>query len=525
MDAYDYVIVGAGSAGCVLANRLSEEPGTRVLVLEAGGRDLHPNIKTPAAFAKQFRTKLDWDFNTEPEPHCAGRSIYIPRGKSLGGSSSMNAMVYMRGRPQDYDAWRDAGCPGWGWDDLLPLFKRGENNSRGPSALRGAGGPLQVSDPRSPRPLTKRFVAAAEKHGPPGNKDFNGDTQEGVGLAQVYQKGGRRWSNADAYLRPAAKRSNLTVTTHAHATRVVLEGGRAVGVAYRDRRGREQTVRAEREVILSAGAIASPQLLMLSGIGPAERLRSTGIDVAVDSPGVGRNLQDHPYVVVVYESVVGESLADAEKPRALLEWALRRSGPLSSNVAEACAFVRSDPDLPEANLQYHFGPAYFVENGFAEYDGHALTLGPVLLSPRSRGWVELASSDPTAQPRILTNSLAEPEDVRALVAGVRIAREIAATEPLAEACGSELLPGPDLQSDQQLEEDARRRVELLYHPVGTCRMGSDDEAVVDPSLRVRGVDGLRVADASVMPTIVAGNTNAATSVIADRGADLILGAS
>jgi choline dehydrogenase len=366
-------------------------------------------------------------------------------------------------------------------------------------------------------------VAAAEALGLPGNKDFNGDTQEGVGLTQVYQWRGRRWSNADAYLRPAMRRPNLTVATHAHAARIELAGGRATGVRYRDRRGRERVAPAEREVVVVAGAIASPQLLMLSGVGPAAHLRGIGIDVAVDAPDVGRNLQDHPYVPVVYESTVGGSLADAERPRALLEYLLRRSGPLTSNVAEACAFVRSDPSLPEADIQFHFGPAYFVENGFADYDGHALTMGPVLISPRSRGRIELASSDPGAKPRIVTNTLAEPADVAALVAGVRIAREIAATEPLREACGRELLPGAELQTDAEIEGDLRRRVELLYHPVGTCRMGSDDGAVVDSELRVRGVEGLRVADASVMPQIVAGNTNAATSVIADRAADLILG--
>jgi choline dehydrogenase-like flavoprotein len=367
-------------------------------------------------------------------------------------------------------------------------------------------------------------VAAAERHGLPANSDFNGDTQEGVGLTQVYQRRGRRWSNADAYLRPAMKRSSLRVETGAHVTGIDVEGGRAVGVRWSDRRGRGQAVRAEREVILAAGAIGSPQLLMLSGIGPPAHLRSHGIDVTVDAPGVGCNLQDHPYVVVVYESRVGESLADAESPRSLARYVLRRTGPLTSNVAEACAFVRSSPQLIEADLQFHFGPAYFVENGFAEYDGHALTFGPVLISPRSRGFVELASPDPHAKPRIVTNSLAEQQDVAALVAGVRLAREIAATEPLAEACGSELFPGAEVKADADLELDARRRVELLYHPVGTCRMGSDDDAVVDPELRVRGVDALRVIDASVMPQIVAGNTNAATSVIADKGADLILGA-
>ena len=522
---YDYVIVGAGSAGCVLANRLSEDPANRVLLLEAGGRDRHPNIKIPAAFAKQFRTKLDWDFNTEPEPHCEHRSIYIPRGKSLGGSSSMNAMVYMRGRPQDYDRWRDDhDCPGWGWNDLLPLFKRAENNSRGPDALHGTGGPLEVTDPRSPRPLSKRFVAACEAHGLPGNKDFNGDAQEGAGLTQVYQRRGRRWSNADAYLRPALKRSNLTVETQAHVTRIELDGGRATGVRWRDERGREHSAEADREVVLSAGALVSPQLLMLSGIGPADQLREHGIEVTVEAPDVGRNLHDHPYVTVVYEATAPESLADAEKPRNLLQYALRRTGPLTSNVAEACLFVRSRDDLAEADLQFHFGPAYFVENGFAEYDGHAFTLGPVLISTQSRGHVELASADPLAKPRVLTNSLAERSDVDALVAGVKLAREIAATAPLADVCGKELFPGAEVQTDEQLELDARRRVELLYHPVGTCRMGGDSASVVDPELRVRGVERLRVADASVMPQIVAGNTNAATSVIADRAADLILGA-
>jgi choline dehydrogenase len=519
----DYVVVGAGSAGCVLAARLSEDPSVRVLLLEAGGKDRHPNVKIPAAFAKQFRTKLDWDFNTDPEPNCDGRSLYMPRGKCLGGSSSMNAMLYVRGRPLDYDLWEAQGAAGWGWEDVRPYFLRAEDNERGASEHHSVGGPLHVADERSPRPLTARFLQAAETAGIPRIQDYNGPEQDGAALVQVTQRNGRRWSAADAYLRPAMGRSNLEVVTGAHALGVRLEGARATGVRYRERRGRERLATAEREVILAAGAIGSPQLLMLSGIGPADELRDVGVDVRVDLPGVGRNLHDHPYVTCVWDLPQGGSLADAEKPKALLEWLLRRTGPLTSTVAEAFAFVRSRPGLPAPDLQFHFAPAYFVENGFADYDGHAMTMGPVLISPRSRGAVTLRSADPGEQPRIVTNSLAEPEDVAALVAGVRLAREIARAEPLGSCVGRELFPGEEVVSDADLEADVRRRVELLYHPVGTCRAGSGEEAVVDPELRVRGVEGLRVADASVMPVVPGGNTNAPTIMVAERAADLISG--
>jgi len=520
----DYVIVGAGSAGCVLAARLSEDPSARVTLLEAGGRDRHPNIKIPAAFAKQFRTKLDWDLDTEPEPHCDGRSLFVPRGKCLGGSSSMNAMLYVRGRPLDYDLWESRGCEGWGWSDVRPYFLRAEDNERGPSEHHAVGGPLRVEDERSPRPLTGRFLAAAQAAGIPRIDDYNGPEQDGASLAQVTQRRGRRWSAADAYLRSATGRPNLKVVTGAHVTGLELDGDRATGVRYRAGRGGERVASAGREVILAAGSIGSPQLLMLSGIGPAEHLGELGIPVALDLPGVGENLQDHPYVVCVWDVPGGGSLADAEKPRALAEWLLRRTGPLSSSVGEAFAFVRSRPGLPAADLQYHFAPAYFVDNGFEEYDGHAITLGPVLVSPRSRGTVRLRSADPDAKPRILTNSLAEPDDLAALVAGVRLAREIVAAEPLASVVGREIYPGAGVVSDEEIEDDVRRRVDLLYHPTGTCRMGSDDGAVVDPELRVRGIDGLRVVDASIMPLIPGGNTNAPTIMVAERAADLIRGA-
>ena len=521
---HDYVIVGAGSAGCVLANRLSEDPAVKVLLIEAGGRDRHPDIKIPVSFSKQFRSKRDWDFSTEPEPHCAGRSLYMPRGKGLGGSSSMNAMLYVRGHPLDYEGWAANGAPGWGWEDIRPYFLRAEDNERGASEHHAVGGPLRVEDERSPRPLSRRFLAACEEAGIPRIEDYNGPEQDGASMAQVTQRGGRRWSTADGYLRPALKRRNLDLITGAQVLGVEQEGRRATGVRYRGRRGGEKVARAQGEVILAAGALASPHLLMLSGIGPAEQLREHGIAVAVDLPGVGENLQDHPAMSYAWEVPGGGSLADAEKPKALFEFLLRRTGPLTSTVAEAFAFVRSRTGLAQPDLQFHFGPGYFVNHGFDEYDGHAVTLGPVLVAPRSRGWLRLRSADPTDEPRILTNSLAAPEDAAAMVAGARLARQIASSEALASVVGKEVLPGADVAGDEDLEEDIRRRVELLYHPVGTCRMGSGEDAVVDPELRVRGVEGLRVVDASIMPTITSGNTNAPTIAIAEKGADLIKGA-
>jgi choline dehydrogenase-like flavoprotein len=521
---YDYVIVGAGSAGCTLAARLSEDPSARVLLLEAGGRDSSLKIKIPAAFPQQFHTKLDWDFATEPEPHVDGRSLFIPRGKALGGSSSMNAMLYVRGRPLDYDSWAAQGAPGWGYADVLPYFIRAEDNVRGASQYHGVGGPLRVSEQRSPRPMSRRLIAASEAAGIPRIADYNGPEQDGVSMFQVTQKNGRRFSAADAYLRPALGRPNLEVRTGVGVLGVELAGTHAVGVRLRKGRRGEELVRAEREVLLSAGAIGSPQLLLLSGIGAGDELRTAGVEPRHELPGVGRNLQDHPFVTIIWEVSDRETLYGADRPKALAEWLLRKSGKLSSTVAEVVAFTRTRGGLPAADVQFHMGAAYFEDHGAEEYDGDCMVIAPVLVSPRARGQVWLGSSDPTAKPRIITNTLSEPEDVDSMIAGMQLAREIAACSPVKETVLKELKPGPGVVDRDELEADLRRRLMLIYHPVGTARMSdTHEQAVVDAQLRVHGIDGLRVVDASIMPTITGGNTNAPTIMVAERAADLIRG--
>ncbi len=519
------MIIGAGSAGCVLANRLSADPTVRVLLIEAGGRDRSPNVKIPAAFANQFHTKLDWEYETEPEPHVDGRPLYIPRGKMLGGSSSMNAMLYVRGRPLDYELWESQGATGWGYANVLPYFKRSEDNVRGASDFHGAGGPLLVQEQRSPRQeIDRRLLSASEQAGIPRIADYNGPEQDGASMFQVTQRNGRRWSTADAFLRPAQKRPNLDVRTKAAVTGIELEGTRAVGVRLGSGRGREELVRAEREVLLCAGAIGSPQLLLLSGIGPAQELRDVGVEARHDLPGVGRNLQDHPFVTIIWEVSEQNTLYGADKPKPFAEWLLRRSGPLSSTVAEVVAFVRTRGGLPAADIQFHMGAAYFDDHGAEEYDGHCMVIAPVLVSPKARGQVWLRSADPTAKPRILTNTLSEPDDVASLVAGMELAREIASQPALKEVVVKELKPGSEAVDRSELEADLRRRLMLIYHPVGTCRMSdTSPDAVVDAQLRVHGLQGLRVIDASVMPVIPGGNTNAPTIMIAERAADLIRG--
>jgi choline dehydrogenase len=517
MAAYDYVIVGAGSAGCVLAARLTEDPDVSVLLLEAGPPDVKENIHVPAAFGSLFKTDVDWDYATAPEDGCNGRMMYLPRGKTLGGSSSINAMVYIRGAREDYDAWRDAGNPGWGYDDLLPLFKRSEDNERGESAFHGVGGPLSVCDSRSRNPMSEAWVEAATETGLTTNDDFNGERQDGVGLYQVTQKDGMRWSTAAAFLRPALERGNLTIETGLQVHRLLIERGRALGVAG-ERGGAPFEALAEREVILSAGAYNSPQLLMLSGVGPAEHLAMREIEVLVDLPGVGQNLQDHINSGVIYTTDEPVSLLIGMEPERQLEFATEGRGPLTSNVAEAGGFMRSRDSLGAPDLQFHAAPVMFVDEGLGDPVAHGISFGACLLTPKSRGSVTLRSNDPTAKPWIRHAFLSDPGDVDVMMAGLEMTMDIARAPALSRYC-KEPFVAPSSGEREVLREHLARRSQTLYHPVGTCAMGS----VVDSELRVQGVEALRVVDASVMPAVPRGNTNAPTIVVAEKAADLIRG--
>jgi choline dehydrogenase len=523
MTSWDYVIVGAGSAGCVLAGRLSEDPDVTVLLLEAGDRDTAKEIAVPAAFSKLFQGSNDWNYRTEPEPGADDRQLYWPRGKVLGGSSSINAMIYIRGHRADFDGWRDAGCEGWGYDDVLPYFLRSEDNARGADPWHGSGGPLRVADQRSPSPLSEDYLAAAEAAGLTRNRDFNGPVQEGVGLYQVTQRGGRRESTATAFLRPAMGRPNLEVRTLTQATRVVVEGGRAVGVEAQ-LGGSRQVFRANREVLLAGGAINSPQLLLLSGIGPADELRALGIDVVADAPNVGNNLQDHISVGSGFRTTGAVSYFDADKRiSAIGAWLLRRRGPFSSPVAEAGGFVRTDAALSAPDLQLLFGPALFVQHGLEVAPGHGFSLGAYLLQPRSTGRITLRSADPLAPAVITASYFRNEDDLRVLTEGLRLSIDIARQAPLARHVASRYLPGPevDLDDDAAARSYVRAHAETMYHPTSTAAMGPRDTDVLDPSLRVRGVDGLRVVDASAFPAVTRGNTNAPAIMLAEKAADLL----
>jgi choline dehydrogenase len=519
-SAFDFVVVGSGSAGCVLAARLSEDADARVLLLEAGGPDNAREIRIPAGFPKLFKSAIDWALETEPQAHMGGRRCYWPRGKVLGGCSSINAMIYIRGHRADYDGWRDLGNPGWGYADVLPYFKKSEDNSRGGDEFHGVGGPLAVCDPIEPNPLSRAFVDAAAAFGLARNPDFNGASQLGCGFYQVTQRNGARVSAADAFLKLALGRRNLSVATGARATRVLFDGTHAVGVEF-VREGQIQAARAEREVILAAGAIHSPQLLLLSGIGPAEHLRSLGLPVIADVPGVGANLHDHLFLPVAFECIRPVSLDRAETLGNFLRWKFLRSGPFTSNIAEAGGFLRRDSRRAAPDLQFHFGPAYYLDHGFTRPEGRGFTLGPTLIRPESRGSLRLRSADPADSPLLDPNYLAAEGDVRLLVDGIRICREIAAQSAFDPYRGEETHPGTTCVTESDLATYVRRVGETVYHPVGTCRMGSDSLAVVDAELRVRGVERLRVADASVMPTIIGGNTNAPVIMIAEKAAYLI----
>jgi choline dehydrogenase len=523
MAEFDYIIAGGGTAGCVLAARLSEDPTASVLLLEAGTNDRSVMVRAPAAFSRLFKTRRDWDLATDPQERLDGRRIYWPGGRMLGGCSSINAMMVVRGHPKDYDRWARTGCDGWSFDDVLPYFRRSEDSARGPSEWRGSGGPLPVGELRDPTPATAAFLEAAARLGIPRCSDLNGPAPDGVEQTQVNQRNGSRVSVVDAYLRPAMHRPNLEVRRDTRVTRVILHQGRASGVEYRGKRGVGR-VRARREVILAAGAVFSPQLLMLSGIGPGPALRNHGIPVAVDRPAVGGNLQDHLVCGVVMEAVGTPSLARAERLPALLRWFLSKRGPVTSNVAEACGFVRTRAELELPDLELIWAPVAFVDHGLTRVAGEYLSAGGILLQPRSRGRIRLGSSDPMVAPKIDPNYLSDGdgEDLRVLVESIKLVRRIFSTEPLASYVGRPFMPEEGVNSDEEIAAFVRERAETIYHPVGTCSMGDGPDDVLTPSLEVRGVDGLRVVDASVMPHTIRGHPHWPVIMIAEKAADLIL---
>jgi choline dehydrogenase len=521
---YDYIVVGAGSAGGVLAARLSEDPSTSVLLLEAGPPDEVPEIAMPAAAPTLWSGPLTWDNATVRQPGAAGRVIPWPSGRVLGGSSSINGMIYVRGNRADYDGWRDAyGCTGWGYADLLPYFLLAEDQQRGESPYHGSGGPLRVEDQRYEHPLSRAWLEAAVAAGLPGNEDFNGARQDGVGHYQMTQRAGRRWSVADAYLRPAMARHNLTVETAAHVAQVVLEGGRATGVRYL-RAGAAREARATREVVVACGAVKTPQLLMLSGIGPADQLRRHRIPVVVDAPAVGAGLQDHPMVLPGWRTPGTRNLWEELTPENLERWRRERRGPMASFGAEVGGFARSRADRPAPDIQFGAvpGPPPLPELGPPSERAVGTLVGAVRV--RSRGRVLLASADPAARPLVDPAYFADEADLDVLVAGVRMAREIAASEPLAGITAVEIAPGAAVDDDERIRDWVRATAGTMFHPTGSCAMGGAAEAVCDPELRVRGVEDLRVVDASVMPVAPRGNTNAPTIAVAERAADLIRGA-
>jgi choline dehydrogenase len=520
---YDFIIVGAGAAGCVLADRLSADPRYRVLLLEAGLPDDKREIHIPAAFSKLFKTEYDWNYSAVPQAGLQGRESYWAKGRTLGGSTSINAMMYLRGVPADYDGWEALGNPGWGWQDVLPYFRRSERNSRGGDEFHGDRGSLYVEDLRDRNPLSHAFIQAAQAIGFSHNPDFNGSQLDGVGWVQVTQHRGRRWSTADAFLRPAMRRSNLQVLTGAQCTRVLINNRRAVGVEYL-RAGTQYTVSATREIILAGGAISSTQLLLLSGIGAAAQLRELEIEVVVDLPGVGQNLRDHVATAVVMGSKQPVSLLNANSPLELIKYLLFKRGMLTSSVLEAAAFLRTQPDLVAPDLELQFAPVMFYNYGLTPPTEHGMTIGPTLIAPHSVGSLRLRSPNPLDYPIIDPQYLSDPDghDLRVMMTGVRKAQEIFAASPMAPYQGNSILPDHLLESDRDLEDYVRSASDGWWHPVGMCRMGTDPLAVVDPTLRVHGVAGLRVADASVMPTVPRCHTMAPTIMIGEKAADLIL---
>ncbi|SDY43758.1 choline dehydrogenase [Jannaschia faecimaris] len=525
----DYVVVGGGSAGCVLANRLSADPGNKVILLEAGSRDWNPWIHVPVGYFKTMHNpSVDWCYRTEPDPGLNGRAIDWPRGKVLGGSSSLNGLLYVRGQAEDYDRWRQMGNTGWGWDDVLPLFKRSERQERGADEFHGSDGDLWVSNMRLQRPICDAWVAAAQAAGYPFNPDYNGASQEGASYFQLTTKNGRRCSSAVAFLNPARSRDNLTIITNAPATRLILEGKRCNGVVYRDKSGAERIVKANREVIVSGGSINSPQLLMLSGIGEAAQLQEHGIEVKVDLPGVGKNLQDHLQARLVFkcnEPTLNDEVRSLfNQAKIALKYAMFRSGPMTMAASLATGFFRTGDHVETPDIQFHVQPWSADSPGEGVHPFSAFTMSVCQLRPESRGEIRLASREPSVYPKIIPNYLSEEIDCRTLVEGVNIARRIGKHAPLNDKISEEFRPTSDLSIDdyEGTLDWARSNSVSIYHPTGTCKMGQGPAAVVDERLRVHGVTGLRVADCSIMPEIVSGNTNAPAIMIGEKASDMVL---
>jgi choline dehydrogenase len=529
-DPYDFIITGAGSAGCAVAGRLSESGKYRVLLLEAGPRDTNPWIHIPLGYTKIYTNPdVNWMFESEPEPNLNNRTLYQPRGKVLGGTSSINGTVYMRGTAADYNDWRQRGCEGWDWDNVLPYFKKAQNQERGASELHGTGGPLHVNNIPHEWPLAKACIDAAMQAGIPYNPDFNGPQQEGTGFYQFTVNNRRRWSSARAYLGPAKSRANLTISTESHAQRLIFEGTRAVGVEYRTRQGLH-TARAAKEIVVSGGTFGSPQLLQLSGLGPAQLLRDLNIDVVRDIAGVGENLQDHFNSYLSYRVNQPITLNDIGNSAirqilAGIRYAFNRTGPLTGTGIYAGAFVRSDLRLENPDLQINMS-MWSTESrtidGIVPHPFPAFTLSPVHLRPEGRGFVRIKTSSANDQPAIRFDQLRTGYDKSAILYGLHLCRQIAAQPALKPYVVEEVLPGPKVQSDEDWIEDTRQRGVANFHPVGTCRMGHGPDAVVDPRLRVHGISGLRVADASIMPSIIAGNTNAPSIMIGEKCAAMML---
>lgn len=520
--SFDYVIVGAGAAGCVVARRLAEDQHTRVLLLEAGPADRSPLIHMPAGFTKLTGNNVNWCFKTVPQKRLNNREMHYPQGRTLGGSTSINAMIYIRGHRLDYEEWRELGCDGWGYADVLPYFKKSENNERFVNKYHGRGGPLNVADQVQSNLLTRAFVRSAQEVGIPYNPDLNGAHQSGVSYYQVTQRNVRRESAATAFLRPP--KPNLTIQTRAVATRVLLENGRATGIEY-IQNGKRIQAYADREVILSGGAVNSPKILLLSGIGPADELKSLGITVEHDLPGVGRNFQDHMDVYLAASSSKPISYNGHDRwNRAILhgiQYLLYKTGPVTASVCEAGCFLKSSPEVRSPDIQIHCLPAYVVDHGRMTIKGHGLTINTCNLRPRSIGSITLRSSDPFDDPAIDPNFLDDPYDLKVSMEGFKWGRRILGAPSFRQYIDKEILPGPETQSEEEIGAYVRKWAKNDYHPIGSCKMGTDDEAVVDTQLRVRGLEALRVIDASIMPRLISGNTQATSIMIGEKGAAMI----